>query len=136
MIVSGTPSRGLVGASADGQEGTQDEKYDLEKLAATTIDFLGMKALDKTSWRKHITKPFLERSQGAESVVRTLLNSLIVRNRQADITKDVILPPLTKRVIFLDATRETVMTQNIFNALIAINAVTSQRIDQDCKCSS
>lgn len=67
-------------------------------------------------------------------MVRQLLNSLIVRNRQSDILKDVVLPALTKRVIFLEATKETALSLNIFNALIAINAVTSQRIDQDCKC--
>lgn len=132
-IVSGTPTRGLVGAAASGQEGTQDERYDLDKLAVTMIEFLGLQALDKFSWKRLITKPFLDRAPGAESVVRHLLNSMIVRNRQADIQRDVVLPPLKKKVVYLDATTETVRTQNIFNALIAINAVTSQRVDQDCK---
>lgn len=120
-----------MGASADGQEGTQNEKFDLERLAVTVIDFLGFQAVDKQAWKKYVSKPFLERSLGAEQVVRTLLNATIVRNRQSDIQMDVVLPPLTKNVVFLDATKETVLNQNIFNALIAINAVTSQRIDQD-----
>lgn len=135
-IVSGTPSRGLVGAAASGQEGTPDERHDLDKLAITMIEFLGLQALDKFSWKRYITRPFLDRAPGAHSVVKHLLNSMIVRNRQADIQKDVVLPPLKKRVIYLDATTETVRTQNIFNALIAINAVTSQRVDQDCKSSA
>lgn len=130
-VVSGTPSRGLVGASADGQEGMQDEKNDLEKISITLIEFLGLTALDKASWKRLVAKPFLNGEVGSAEKVTAIFNSVIVRNRQSEILKDVVLPPLTKTTVFLEATPSTILSQNIFNALIATNAVTSQREDQD-----
>ena len=123
-VVSGTPSRGLVGASAEGYE-MQNEKFDLEKLGLT-MEFL--KVPLKQSWR-NLSKRFHKRDPG--DAVVDLFNAVFVRNRQADISKDVVLPPLTRKTVLLDCTPSNMQAQNIFNALIAVNAVTSQRVDQD-----
>ncbi|ORY73381.1 SNF2 family N-terminal domain-domain-containing protein, partial [Protomyces lactucae-debilis] len=129
-VVSGTPSRGLVGGLADGTE-FQSERIDLENLSVTLCDFLKLQAFDKQQWRRAIAKPFLDRRPGATQCIRSLLEAIVIRNRQADMTMDVVLPPLRRKVVYLDPSPETALSLNIFNALIAINAVTSQRIDQD-----
>lgn len=126
-MVSGTPSRGLIGVDMDGYG--HDERRDLDRLGITFCDFLGLEGYDIASWKRHVTRGFLVDAPGSAAAVQNIMDAMIVRNRAADI--DVALPPLSREVVFLDPTPENVRSQNVFSALIAINAVTSQRVDQD-----
>ncbi|BFZ58306.1 hypothetical protein PYCC9005_005368 [Savitreella phatthalungensis] len=124
-IISGTPSKGIMGT--DLEYSPKLERQDLDRLGLL-CEFLGL-PLDRSVWRASITAPFLRRLPGSERAVRGLLAAILVRNRHDEI--EVRLPPLTRSVVLLTPTEEDCLSQNLFSALVAVNAVTSQRVDQD-----
>jgi hypothetical protein len=59
------------------------------------------------------------------------LESLVVKTRPEDVEKDVILPPMTHRVVYLKPCWYDKMTANLFVQVLRANAITSERSDVD-----
>lgn len=160
-IVSGTPASGLLGvevgtatletshSTADDhrltnldllearriESGLTQESKDLDKLGTIVAGFLQIKPWanskehDPASWSKYIM-PY---SDGRRKVgsLKTLLDSLVVRHRIEDIEADIQLPPLYNRVVYLQPSWHDKLSLNLFISTLTVNAVTSERVDED-----
>lgn len=158
-IVSGTPTETLVGSTlfrqGQGKEESEQrhgdverpkrldwptlsvsksEKRDLDRLDALVCSFLGL-PLDghegRRDWSTHVSQPLLRSGWGASTRLHRILSHVMVRNRAEDVERDYPLPPLEERVEHLRFTAIERMTFNILQALILLNAVWSQREDDD-----
>lgn len=111
------------------------ERKDLEKLGILVSGFLQVKPWanskedDPASWQKYI----LPHNDGRRKVrsLRTLLQSLVVRHRIEDIEADIQLPPLHNRVVYLQPSWHDKLSINMFILVLTVNAVTSERTDED-----
>lgn len=99
------------------------------------MDFLNLKPWsnkkgnDAASWKQYIMP-----ADGGERKPKSLasvLESLVVRHRIEDIEKDIKLPPLHNRTVYLEPTWHDKLSLNLFILNLAVNAVTSERVDQD-----
>ncbi|KAI4136601.1 MAG: hypothetical protein L6R39_007712, partial [Caloplaca ligustica] len=113
----------------------QQERKDLEKLGSIVMDFLDLqpwsnsKGGDAASWKQYIIPK--GDGQRKPKSLRNVLESLVVRHRMEDIEKDIKLPPLHNRTVYLEPTWHDKLSLNLFIMNLAVNAVTSERIDQD-----
>ncbi|KAL6717407.1 hypothetical protein ACLMJK_005322 [Lecanora helva] len=160
-IVSGTPANGLLGVevgtatnetfgSLDSSDMTTNrdslesrrkesalsqERKDLAKLGLLVTGFLQVKPWanskeeDPASWQKYIM-PHQDGRRKAGSL-KKLLESLVVRHRIEDIEADIQLPPLLNRVVYLQPSWNDKLSVNLFLLNLTVNAVTSERVDQD-----
>ncbi|KAH7107555.1 SNF2 family N-terminal domain-containing protein [Auriculariales sp. MPI-PUGE-AT-0066] len=123
----------------------KEERADLMKLESLVVSFLHLPQvtnnIGSNYFRQHIAAPFLHRridqdghlfrSFGSVRVVEQMMSQCMVRHRMRDIEMEVRLPPLTKEVVLLDLHPLAVITYNVILALVAGNAVDSDRTDQD-----
>ncbi|KAI9871641.1 MAG: hypothetical protein M1830_002660, partial [Pleopsidium flavum] len=65
------------------------------------------------------------------SSLRNTLEGLVIRHRIEDIEKDLQLPPLHNRIVYLEPSYHDKMSINLFILVLASNAITSERTDQD-----
>ncbi|KAL8855128.1 MAG: hypothetical protein Q9221_000034 [Calogaya cf. arnoldii] len=113
----------------------QQESKDLEKLGSIVIDFLSLKPWsnlkgnDEASWKQYIMPA--DGGQRKPKSLASVLESLVVRHRIEDIEKDIKLPPLHNRTVYLQPTWHDKLSLNLFILNLAVNAVTSERVDQD-----
>ena len=159
-IVSGTPANGLLGVEVGAATETFDyeddsqqrsvkailenrrkeaallqEQKDLEKLGTLVTGFLQVKPWanskenDPASWQKYIM-PHSDGRRKAKSL-RNLLESLVIRHRIEEIEADIQLPPLHNKVVYLQPSWHDKLNVNLFILILTVNAVTSQRVDQD-----
>ena len=156
-IVSGTPASGLlgveVGSAAYGAQqpsintnaqllenrkhepGFQQELKDLDSLRILVTGFLDMKPWsngkheDPANWGQYIT-PYKD-GRRKPSSLKTLLQSLVVRHQIEDVEAEVQLPPLYNQVVHLEPTWQDKLSQNAFIISLIVNAVTSERVDED-----
>ena len=112
------------------------ERKDLERLGQIVVDFLALKPWanlrageDPASWQRYIM-PSKYGERKAKSL-RGTLESLVVRHRIEDIEADLRLPPLHNRVVHLEPSFHDKLSLNLFTMVLAVNAVTSEREDQD-----
>lgn len=111
------------------------ERKDLEKLGVIVAGFLQLKPWanskehDPASWSRYIM-PYSDGRRKARSL-KTLLNSLVVRHRIEDIEADIQLPPLHNRVVYLQPSWHDKLSLNLFIQALIVNAVTSERVDED-----
>ena len=112
------------------------ERKDLLKLGCIVVNFLALKpwtngkaAADTASWSKFV----LPSKMGMRKVtsLRTTLESLVVRHRIEDIEKDLTLPPLFNRVVYIEPGFFDKLSINLFLVTLTANAITSERTDQD-----
>jgi hypothetical protein len=68
---------------------------------------------------------------GFSSCFLRILEGLVVKTRPEDVEKDVILPPMTHRVVYLKPCWYDKMTANLFVQVLRANAITSERSDVD-----
>ncbi|KAL8911002.1 MAG: hypothetical protein Q9172_007752 [Xanthocarpia lactea] len=113
----------------------QQEQKDLEKLGSIVVDFLNlkpwsnMKGNDAASWKQYIMPA--SGGQRKPKSLASVLESLVVRHRIEDIEKDIQLPPLHNRTVYLKPSWHDKLSLNLFILNLAVNAVTSERVDQD-----
>ncbi|BFZ64498.1 hypothetical protein YB2330_005644 [Saitoella coloradoensis] len=134
--VTGTPSSGLMSVNlGSGREevlaSRLTERGDLERLGAICVEFLRWEGGDAKIWSRYVTKPYLEGAIGSADVVRTLMAGLFVRNRIEDVAVEVSLPPLHIKTSVLEPSYYNTVALNVLMANVALNAVTSERVDQD-----
>ncbi|KAL8710305.1 MAG: hypothetical protein Q9220_005075 [cf. Caloplaca sp. 1 TL-2023] len=112
------------------------ERKDLEKLGSIVVDFLDLKPWsnlrghdDTASWKQYIMPT--KDGQRKPKSLSNVLEALVVRHRVEDIEKDINLPPLYNRTVYLEPKWHDKLSLNLFILTLAINAVTSERIDED-----
>ncbi|KAI5800010.1 P-loop containing nucleoside triphosphate hydrolase protein [Geopyxis carbonaria] len=159
-IVSGTPSSGLLGVTAgmtavegeseedidqrkkkllnDRKEFQLRETDDINRLGRIVRDFLQLRPWapsnergEQASWSAYVTKGFSERRMSSTTCIQNILSSLMIRHTQEDITKSITLPPLYHKLVYLEPHYFEKLSMNLFLGVLAVNAVTSERQDQD-----
>lgn len=118
------------------QASTRLQEYkDLQKLGRIVVDFLGLRPWantrgeDLASWQKYVL-PAKDGTRKPRSL-KSILESLVVRHRIEDVEKDVKLPPLHNRVVYLEPSWHDKLSINLFLLVLTANAVTSERCDED-----
>jgi SNF2-related domain/Helicase conserved C-terminal domain len=159
-IISGTPSGSVYGVevnlAATGDQSSprkhslnkaleqrrlpdsvKQEKKDMEKLQTIVTHFLNMspwanqQGSDHASWKKYLA-PFDNSGQRrCAPGLRLLLQSLMVRHRIEELEVDVPLPDLHNRTVYLEPSYYDKLSLNLFMLDLTVNAVTSERTDED-----
>jgi SNF2 family DNA or RNA helicase len=124
-------SRKKTGSAVD------EELKDLDKLRYIVVEFLKLKpwsnsrAHDPANWSKYI-KPLGEDGKRRKAPsLRAVLQSLVVRHRLNVINSELPLPRLHNKVVSLEPTFYDKLSINIFLFNLTVNAITSERKDQD-----
>ncbi|KAF1834546.1 hypothetical protein BDW02DRAFT_328933 [Decorospora gaudefroyi] len=68
---------------------------------------------------------------GFSSTFLRTLEGLVVKTRPEDVEKDIVLPPMRHRIVFLKPCWFDKMTANLFVQVLRANAITSERTDVD-----
>ncbi|KAL8932670.1 MAG: hypothetical protein Q9211_006185 [Gyalolechia sp. 1 TL-2023] len=112
------------------------ERKDLEKLGSIVEDFLDLRPWangkggdDVASWKQYVLPN--EHGQRKPHSLRKVLESLVIRHRLEDVETDIKLPPLYNRTVYLEPRWHDKLSLNLFIMNLAVNAVTSERTDQD-----
>lgn len=159
-IISGTPSGSIYGvevnlAAAETQssprkaslkkaledrrlpDSVKQEIKDVEKLRAIIVHFLrvqpwaNQRGSDHASWRKYLAPFDTVGNRRSAPGLRPLLQSLIVRHRIEELDLEVPLPELHNKTIYLEPSYYDKLSLNLFMLDLTVNAVTSERIDED-----
>ncbi|KAL8685154.1 MAG: hypothetical protein Q9218_007942, partial [Villophora microphyllina] len=114
----------------------QQERKDLEKLGSIVVDFLNLKPWsngkmgdDVASWKQYVI-PSADGERKPRSLA-SVLETLVVRHRIEDVEKDIKLPPLYNKTVYLEPNYHDKLSLNLFIMTLAVNAVTSERVDED-----
>ncbi|KAM3465771.1 hypothetical protein NHJ6243_001443 [Beauveria neobassiana] len=158
-VVTGTPSRGLYGASGQSsgdtllQKGTlksssmtqmsaAQERKDIDRLGAIAALYLKARPWATSAseasemgdtlakWAAHFSSP----TSGSGWVQRwkclkLTINSLILRHQLHEVLD--LLPPVDEKIVLLDGSYQDMLSLNIFAMMIIFNSVQSQRTDAD-----
>lgn len=113
------------------------EGRDLDKLRTIVTKFLKVQpwanvpGFDHANWARYLA-PFDRRGQRRNVTgLRALLESIIVRHTIHDIEVDLSLPPLHNKVAYLEPSFYDKLSINLFSSVLATNAVSSERTDED-----
>ncbi len=68
---------------------------------------------------------------GFSLCLRSTLEGIVVKTRPEDVARDIVLPPLTHRVVHLEPSYYDRLTANLFTLVLTANAITSERTDGD-----
>ncbi|KKY28874.1 putative snf2 family helicase [Phaeomoniella chlamydospora] len=114
-----------------------EELKSLDKLRLIVMNFLKLqpwansKGDDHAAWNRYMgTVRSTGRFQKLADL-RAVLQNIIIRHRIEDIEADLTLPPLFNKVQYLKPSFSDKLNINLFLAILASNAVTSERTDQD-----
>ncbi|KAF9014155.1 hypothetical protein BDQ17DRAFT_1536631 [Cyathus striatus] len=115
---------------------TKYDRSDLNKLGNMMSDFIGIPQFraDPSLVTTHIIEPLMDRSgprPGAIEVLRRVMEDVMIRHRIQDVEEEVLLPPIKHESVLLDLDPLAIKSYNALQATIAINAIDSQRTDQD-----
>jgi hypothetical protein len=117
----------------------EQERKDLEKLGNIATTYLKARpwanakhGRDFAAWSQYVMQPrHGSRSHGNLDCLRNALEGMIIRHRPADVEKDVELPPLHQKIVYLEGSLQDKLSLNLFSLAITSNAVTSERKDAD-----
>lgn len=133
--ITGTPTSGLTNLHIedDSQEYSIqkqfDPKQDLMKVGSMVSSFFKIKpwASNGKLWTNTIVKPFERNEFSIDLQIAKFLEQLIVKHAISDVESDIKLPVLHHKPIFLDPSHFDKLSINLFIAVLATNAVTSER---------
>ena len=113
----------------------------IKSLGALATHFLRMKpwytpsVLEKrVEWDEYVFRHESSRGRtysGYASCLRRMLNAMVVKTQPADVEKDIALPPLSHKVVYLKPSFYDKLTANLFALVLTANAITSERTDVD-----
>ncbi|ODV81531.1 uncharacterized protein CANTADRAFT_24442 [Suhomyces tanzawaensis NRRL Y-17324] len=148
--VTGTPTSGLTRLHMDEQEESNNndlprkiskytvknsfnEKDDLNKLGTIIANFLKIEPFHSQSkyWTSQIIKPLERGLFGSNLNLLNLLKAIIVRHNLKDVESELQLPQLHHEAVFLEPSYHNKLSVNLFTAVLAVNAVSSERKDID-----
>ncbi|EOA90972.1 uncharacterized protein SETTUDRAFT_175034 [Exserohilum turcica Et28A] len=160
-VVSGTPAKNLVGVEVDmaTMESESDtalqREFAIEQRKSFNVDpenlkaakALGMLASNflmvrpwcpnsegKLEWEEYIYRhehEYQKTYSGFSKCFLRVLEGLVVKTRPEDVERDIVLPPMRHRVVFLKPCWYDKMTANLFIQVLRANAITSERTDID-----
>ncbi|KAF4579241.1 hypothetical protein EYR36_001051 [Pleurotus pulmonarius] len=115
---------------------TKTDRLDLQKFGAMLTHFIGTQQfLSNTNLYKACVVDALMDPDGprptAIQVLNQLMTSFMVRHRISDIETEITLPSLRTENIMLDLEPIAAKSYNAMQASIVVNAIDSQRTDQD-----
>lgn len=115
---------------------TRYDREDLRRLGIMMITFLQIPRFSTETglFRTHVVHSLFGTNgphPGAIQVLTQVMNSIMIRHQIQDIETDVSLPSLTQETVLLDLDPLAVRSYNALQAAITINAVDSERKDQD-----
>lgn len=114
-----------------------NEFKDLDKLRLIIVEFLGLKPWsnsrndDPANWTTYIKPVGPDGKRRKAPSLRATLQSLVVRHQLDVIHNEIPLPRLHNKVVHLEPTFYDKLSLNLFIFILAVNAVTSERQDQD-----
>ncbi|MCJ1309063.1 hypothetical protein MMC25_002718 [Agyrium rufum] len=121
----------------DNKAALAQETRDLEKLGNIVVNFLGLQpwanqkgSMDQASWNYYVM-PNQRVSCRDSSTLRNIMESLFIRHRIETVDKDLQLPPLYNKVVYLKPCFFDKISINLFLLQLISNAVTSERVDKD-----
>lgn len=88
----------------------------------------------KLEWDEYVYRhehQYRKTYSGYSSCFLRTLEGLVVKTRPEDVEKDIVLPPMRHRVVYLKPCWFDKMTANLFIQVLRSNAVTSERADVD-----
>ncbi|CAO2651012.1 Nn.00g093090.m01.CDS01 [Neocucurbitaria sp. VM-36] len=88
----------------------------------------------KLDWDEYIYRhehQYRKTYSGFSSCFLRTLEGLVVKTRPEDVDKDIVLPPMRHRVVYLKPCWFDKMTANLFIQVLRANAITSERSDVD-----
>ena len=122
----------------DSDSSTEQERKDLEKLGNIATTYLkarpwtNSRKMNSASWSQYMMQPrHGSRSRGNIDCLRSTLEGMIIRHQPMDVRKDIELPPLHQKVVYLEGSYLDKLSLNIFSLMIISNAITSERKDAD-----
>ncbi|CAO3648295.1 unnamed protein product [Mucor hiemalis] len=131
-ICTGTPTQNLT-ESASMRTRQESESDDLNRLGTLFGQALNLEPFksNKKLWHRIASKPFLNRKPWAIAKLSNIMERTMIRNRRGDIEKEVTLPPLHQRIIYLDFDYYQWLAHNCQIAMISLNAILSKREGAD-----
>jgi hypothetical protein len=117
-----------------------DQKAAVKALGSLAANFLmarpwhGSSIEAKLDWDAYVYRHEHRHEKtysGFSSCFIRTLEGLVIKTRPEDVEKDVVLPPMTHRVVYLKPCWYDKMTANLFVQVLRANAITSERSDAD-----
>jgi hypothetical protein len=88
----------------------------------------------KLEWDEYIYRhehQYRKTYSGFSNCFLRTLEGLVVKTRPEDVDKDIVLPPMKHRVVYLAPCWFDKMTANLFTQVLRANAITSERVGVD-----
>ncbi|KAF2873236.1 hypothetical protein BDV95DRAFT_377353 [Massariosphaeria phaeospora] len=135
-VVSGTPAKNLRKPFRLDDEETKAAKA----LGSLASNFLMVRpwsdstAEGRLDWDEYIFRHENQHRKtysGFSTCFLRTLGGLVVKTRPEDVDKDITLPPMKHRVVYLKPCWFDKMTANLFIQVLRANAITSERQDTD-----
>lgn len=159
-VISGTPSDNLIGlevslasqeantsdmgspeeiaaAVLEGRKKTgnaaEREMKDLSRLRSMVIEFLDLKPWSNCTkdWTKYIKPKGKDGRRRKSPAIRATLQGLVVRHQDETVSREITLPKLYNKTVYLEPTFHDRLSINLFLFGLAVNAITSERQGQD-----
>ncbi|KAF7926074.1 uncharacterized protein EAE97_010374 [Botrytis byssoidea] len=113
----------------------QQETKDLEKLGNILKSYLKARPWantavvgDQASWLDLVIRPrYNQQIHSDPGILKSTLESMIIRHTARDITAQLRLPPFNNKIVYLEGCFQDKLSLNIFSMMITVNAVTSER---------
>lgn len=146
--VTGTPTSGLTNLHMNEEEPvtaspSKKRKYtvknsfvvkdDLARVGNLVSNFFKIEPYysQPRLWSSIIVGNLTADNFSTEDSLKNLLNTLLVRHTQADVENDLQLPQLHHEAVFINPSYQNKLAINLFTAVLAVNAVSSEREGSD-----
>jgi len=122
----------LQGRKKTGNSGERELK-DLDRLRRIVIEFLDLKPWSNcpADWTKYIKPKDKDGTRRKSPAIRATLQGLVVRHQDDTVSREITLPKLYNKTVYLEPTFHDRLSINLFLFGLAVNAITSERQGQD-----
>lgn len=146
--VTGTPTSGLTNLHMNEEEPvtsspSKKRKYtvkssfsvkdDLTRVGNLVSSFFKIEPYfsQPRLWSSTIVRYLTSENFNTETSLRNLLNILLVRHNLTEVERDLKLPQLHHEAVFINPSYQNKLAINLFTAVLAVNAVSSEREGSD-----